>query len=532
MKKYYSYLLLGIFILLLSCNKTSINNALNTQKNNTAALYIEKLKHFSRSNTDSAFYYSLKSEELLDSDINDTLKTQLNLLLGRIYFQEGNYFMSLNHFLTERNRAKLRNDKYNIAFTTFNIGNINLREKRYNESVKEFESVLNAVENNDKWLELKSRTYLSLGIVYQNKQLFEKSESNYFKALKIANQINNLNLKSLALSNLGTMYQKKKDYKKALEFHNKSFEIRNSIGDKYYKCSSLGHIGYQYFMLDSLDLAKQYILESLAISEKSNFKRMNFHSYQLLQNIYEREGDYVNEIKYLKKSLESKIEEFKSQNIQTINKLTSKYTEELDKENELLETKALIYKYAIIVLIMFFAMLIVAFYSYRQNARKTKNKLLKEKLELENKLLNEELEFKNKEVMTKAMYLIKKNKTIEQISTKLIELKDLVKKDGKKEFLSIIKDLKQQLDDNIWSEFEIYFNSIHKDFYERLNKSYDLTQNERRLCAFLKLDMSSKEISAITGQSTRSLEVARYRLRKKFNLSNSNISLVDFLNQI
>jgi DNA-binding CsgD family transcriptional regulator len=71
---------------------------------------------------------------------------------------------------------------------------------------------------------------------------------------------------------------------------------------------------------------------------------------------------------------------------------------------------------------------------------------------------------------------------------------------------------------------------VHADFYKNLNQiNPDLTPNERRLCAFLKLNMSTKDISAITGQTPHSIKIARARLRKKFNLTNSDTSLLAFL---
>ncbi|WP_068599285.1 helix-turn-helix transcriptional regulator [Vaginella massiliensis] len=69
------------------------------------------------------------------------------------------------------------------------------------------------------------------------------------------------------------------------------------------------------------------------------------------------------------------------------------------------------------------------------------------------------------------------------------------------------------------------------DFYKRLLEKYpNLTKNELRLCAFLRLNFSSKEISAITQQSPHSIVVARSRLRKKIGLDESQ-SLTNFLVQ-
>jgi hypothetical protein len=85
----------------------------------------------------------------------------------------------------------------------------------------------------------------------------------------------------------------------------------------------------------------------------------------------------------------------------------------------------------------------------------------------------------------------------------------------------------------IWEEFEIRFSKTHAGFFEKLMHSFpELTLNERRLCAFLRLDMTTKEVSTITGQSIRAIEIARTRLRKKLNLSQTETSLFEFLSSL
>ena len=94
---------------------------------------------------------------------------------------------------------------------------------------------------------------------------------------------------------------------------------------------------------------------------------------------------------------------------------------------------------------------------------------------------------------------------------------------------SIFADFDNGKNKKIWKEFEVRLDAIDYHFYEKLLAEYpELTMNERRLAAFLKLQFSTKEISLLTGQSIRSIEVARSRLRKKLSISNSNQSLYDF----
>ena len=146
-----------------------------------------------------------------------------------------------------------------------------------------------------------------------------------------------------------------------------------------------------------------------------------------------------------------------------------------------------------------------------------------------------ELDYKRKDLTTHVLYLLKKDDLIHRIVQKLISLKKELASENQQKILKITKDLKNILGrtDNSWQEFELRFKEVHSDFYDTLGSKFpELTPKERRLCALLKLNMTTKEISSITHQSARSIDVARTRLRRKFNLTNSEVGLVDFLSKL
>ena len=127
------------------------------------------------------------------------------------------------------------------------------------------------------------------------------------------------------------------------------------------------------------------------------------------------------------------------------------------------------------------------------------------------------------------MYLMEKNEFITSISRKLIGLKPDAKKDNKELIQQIINEIKINSKTQIWDDFEVRFKEVHAEFYDKLNFSYpDLTPNEVKICAFLRLNMTTKEISAITHQSVKSINMARFRLRKKINIERDE-NLINFL---
>ena len=70
-----------------------------------------------------------------------------------------------------------------------------------------------------------------------------------------------------------------------------------------------------------------------------------------------------------------------------------------------------------------------------------------------------------------------------------------------------------------WDQFEYHFDKVHRDFLTRLRADYPvLSPNEQKICAFLRLNLNTKDIANLLHISLRGVEVARYRLRKKLDL--------------
>lgn len=144
--------------------------------------------------------------------------------------------------------------------------------------------------------------------------------------------------------------------------------------------------------------------------------------------------------------------------------------------------------------------------------------------------LEHQIELKNKEFATNVMYLIRKNELINSVAKKLMALKDEVRTELKSPVQRIILELQSEIDNEVWQEFEYRFMQAHQEFYTNLRNAHpDLTPAEERICAFLKLNMSSKEIAAITHQNVKSIEVIRAHIRKKLNLTNTDANLVTYL---
>ena len=144
-----------------------------------------------------------------------------------------------------------------------------------------------------------------------------------------------------------------------------------------------------------------------------------------------------------------------------------------------------------------------------------------------------ELEQKNKEITTKTLYLQQKNKLLADIVDRLEKAKHLFKVSNQPIIDQIIRELTQSTKDNSWEEFELRFEQVHTDFFKKLNERFpNLSPTEKRLCAYLKLNMNSKEIAALTHTTVGNVEQARFRLRKKMGLHGTDTNLMTFIESL
>ncbi len=155
----------------------------------------------------------------------------------------------------------------------------------------------------------------------------------------------------------------------------------------------------------------------------------------------------------------------------------------------------------------------------------------RELIRLRNEKLNSELSFKSQELANSTMAVIKKNEF-------LLELKNIVK--AQKEELGLrypekyYQKIVRKIDNNIssmddWKIFETHFERAHEKFLHKLMNNYpSLTPGDLRLCAYLRMNLSSKEIAPLLKISVRGVENHRYKLRKKLNLKPDE-NLLDFI---
>lgn len=302
----------------------------------------------------------------------------------------------------------------------------------------------------------------------------------------------------------------------------------------FYKYLADMHNNYSDFLLK-----ETMYLKSIRISKKYN-AHIDFTPlvYEALADLYAQNGDYFNAFKNIEKAktLDFTFFDSRSPNNQSLLEIKDDYIIEKNRQKKEalgqyltgLEQKDRIKNLQRTILVVVIVFLIITglyLYKYLKNKHLNEKLLISKKNQLEIKKANELVNFKNKELAASALRLVEKEEV-------LMKLKEHINQNtttpSKSELKKIIKsvDINYQLG---WDEFNIRFTQVNKEFYQNLKEAYpNLSQNDHKICALIKLNLSSKEMSKLLNISVESVHTNRHRIRKKMNLQR-DINLEDYI---
>jgi tetratricopeptide (TPR) repeat protein len=409
---------------------------------------------------------------------------------------------------------------------------------------------------NDKNFLLNQRllmVYNNIGSVYLTKNDLENAKANYEKALAFNKVINNKAYYASIYNNLGIISKTRKDYVSAFGYYSKSLTIRLELKDTAGIAQVYNNMGDCFYLVGDFTKSIEVLSKALNFSKHSANLPSQMKAANFLALSYEKTGNYRQalEMHRLYKQLYDSINS--ASQIQLAAKLELQYQfEKQRKESQLIQEIELSKKqrkiliFMVISGILLSSFIVVILLNRNQKIKIKRNTLIQESLLLESKnlllekqnlqlesaSLKQELDFRNKELATHVMYLLRKNEFITSITGKLLSIKPQLNLENKKWLQEIIREMNSNVDNTVWGEFEVRFQQVHSDFYVKLQEVYpDLTPNEKKICAFLRLNMTTKDISSITFQSAKSIQVARTRLRRKMGIARDE-NLITFLQQL
>lgn len=376
-------------------------------------------------------------------------------------------------------------DQRGIAASMNNIGQYYYLNKNYQTAETYFRKAiyLNRSEGNIYWL---SKNYINLSDI---KEKINQKDSVFFysrMALDLARKVGNPYWESITLLQLGTLYLQNGNYDTALI-------------DLFTGMTLSKQINSFENLTDIADLIKQAFYETGQLDSAYRYQQLHY--------------EYADSLNQKNSKLEYTELKYQMETERNQQKVAMRFQKRL-------------YVFLLIFSVLVMTIIILVLLYTRQKI-KTRN------TNLEKENLSNKIELKNKESANNLLVAQKKNEIISNVIKNMEDNRILLPEDSRWILDKIIGNLSGINEKKGWEDFELTFSQIHESFFDKLDQQFpSLTTKERRLCALLRLNMSSKEVADIIQSLPRSVDTARHRLRKKLGIEGSDVDLTTFLRDL
>jgi tetratricopeptide (TPR) repeat protein len=397
-----------------------------------------------------------------------------------------------------------------------------------------------ALENYRRVLQVEKRApdlagvYNNIGIVFRKTQQLDSALFYYRKALDIYQSSQNERGMAATFNNIGVVLRDQANWAGALQQYQSALAIYYRLNDLESRAVVLGSIGRALTQLGFYNSARDTLQRAFALAQEMGLLVAQGDIAGYFEDLYAREGNFAAAYRW---AASNKVFSDSLQNIQKRDELAAiRARFESDKKVALLEkdvalerSRRLLWTASAIGLML---LLMATGYALRQLRRRQLAEVHLQQKEiarlqaedearrLREEKLSEELDFRSRELNAQMLHLVQKNELLQSVSE---QLQDASKAEAPNpvQLRSLQRLVQANLNDaEQWEDFKRHFEAVHPEFFRRLLELYPgLTAHDLRYCAYLRLNLSSKEIAALLNVSLRGVETHRHRLRKKLSLS-------------
>ncbi|MCF8366374.1 MAG: hypothetical protein K9H16_11365 [Bacteroidales bacterium] len=542
--------------------------------------------HCAMDNQKALFY--LQEALFLSNNLNFKKGIAYSYLwLGRVYYYKDEYDLAKTNLNKSRALLEELNDVDGLAFLHFACGSMSDLKSDFVNALRDFQEVvrlskqagneqlcsaglfsigaIHIKRNNmreakiylDQSLRIKkaindsggiANTYNAIGKILEHRQSYDSAMFYYQKGFEIRNELNDLRGVANSEIHIGSMYIEIKDYPRAIGSLQHAFEIYVDLDEQTGQCIANTLLSLAYNNSGEKEKGWALLSQSLEEAKRLENPSLIMDCYETRAKIEAFNGNYIGAYHNanLLKSISDSMTLINREEI--IQELEARY--QLQNKNdqiELLESKTSGQRKNIIILNIsitaLFLILLLTIFLFRLKAKSHQTqkrifeqdktiRMQQEKInEKEMMILQESVDAKNRELAAKAIEMLRINETIGEVISSLESLNTSHNTDPKisASIKKIVGNLENQTNTNTWKEFDKIFKNIHTEFYDHLLEICpSLTASEIKIAALLKLNLSTKEIAAITYKTEDGIKSTRYRLRKKLNLSGDE-NLIPFL---
>lgn len=377
--------------------------------------------------------------------------------------------------------------------------------------------------------------YSNIASSYKAKEVFDTALMYFDTAFLYAKSERD---KSRCITNIGLTNLSMGNVEEAFDCFRTSQNDYSAVNTSEFEIINMIYLGVIYGMRSELDSALLLLDKGIEMARKNRLAELELEGLaekgNLLHNAGKEDEYYENMTRYvwLTDSVHQNNDAMRLETLWLQQEFKQAETQwEYEKQlSDLNHRKSRI----LLLLAVFALVLVVAVMLLLLNRKKmileSKDIELKNK-ELKEKSLADELNLRNRELTARTLVQVQRQELLDEMIGKL----NAILEDKKKlstNLCDVIKTFEQYKSASNPDDFDHYFTQINPDFYEHLRTDFpNLTPNELRLCAYLKMNMNTKDIAAICNITPESARVARTRLRKSLGLADSSIDLATFLSK-
>jgi len=484
---------------------------------------------------DAVVCYSKALEVAQKNDLKNETASCFNNL-GNVYRKKGDLAKAMESYEKAITHFKALKDDIMVSDCQNNIGNLYLDHGDPFRALDYYNQSLKIVKAANDEYRLIIR-YKNLADAYSDLKDFENAGHFLDDAMKLAQKSGDKSFLASCYLQLGKLQNLKKEPEIALAYYEKAQSLFETIGSTADQAEALVEIARIELVAGNTSTAILHAGKAEKLARQTGSLKSRLDAILCLAVALEQKGEGKKALESYKTALYLKDSIYNADKYRTIEEIEAGFVQrELKQQNSTLAQNSLLQNQAIrtkniILLLLGICLLlsatIIRMIYKRQKEAKQETGRVKQQSEEKIVKLNEDLSAKERELTSKTVFINQKNQLLERLIRELEALKQTGAGDNAIQHLQV--QLKQELSPNAWKEFEVQFNEVHPGFQNRLLEKFpELTPSERRLCTFIRLDMNTREISSLTGQSIKSIEVARTRIRKKLNVPHEH-NLTNFI---
>jgi tetratricopeptide (TPR) repeat protein len=442
--------------------------------------------------------------------------------------RQGRYADAIDFYLPALDIAEREGNTDRLAKTLNNLGLAYFYAENYAQAERHFRRALPLQRRPNEQAALLN----NLGLVSKNQGKADSALTYFHRALPLAQSVNNHRGMANAYSNIGQIHRKRREYAAAERFFRLALDADQAGGDRNGETISRCNLGATLADLRRFEEAMPLLHTGLALARQRSDLNTQHYAAEELAAAHERSNRPDSAIFWLKNAQILKDSLREREETERVADITARYA----RDQKLLQAERTIERArqsrrlwvgGTLALAALLALTGYAWWQARRR-RRAESRLLRAEMdrfraeqelrEQREAALQHSLQDRERTVASQSMQLMQQKELLGQVSDRIQEA--AAQGNNPQQLKSLLRLLDNHAqNDEQWEQFKSQFESVHSGFFQRLlAQQPNLTAFDLRYCAYLRMNLTSKEIANLLGTSLRSVETQRYRLRKKLSI--------------